>query len=112
MLPSFYRQTITRIRPGIKESRGSSIPDWENYEALTIGGCNVQPTGTTLSQDGRVEGISDGQIAYTPITADIKAGDRIEYDGEVYAIEGEPRRWTSASGTLDHLILNLKRWQG
>lgn len=112
MLPSFFRQSITRIRPGIKVLRGSEVPDWTTATTATINECSVQPAGTSLSTDGRVLALTDGLTAYVPANADIQAGDRIEYAGEVYTINGSPRVWPSASGGLDHLQLNLERWSG
>lgn len=112
MLPGFSRQQITRIRPGAKTSRGSVIPDWANAETITITGCSVQPAGTSLSQDGRVLGVTDGLTAYLPPGSDVKAGDRIEYQGETYTINGVPRVWVSATGARDHIQLNLERWSG
>ena len=52
------------------------------------------------------------RTAYVPKDADIIAGDRIEYKGKPYTINGEPRAWPSASGGLDHIQLNLMRWSG
>ena len=112
MLPTFMRQSISRIRPGVKTLRGSEVPDWTTATTLTITGCSVQPSGTSLSQDGRVLALTDGLTAYLPADADVKADDRIEYAGEVYVINGAPRVWPSASGGLDHIILNLERWSG
>lgn len=113
MLPTFARQTITRIRPGTKSERGSEVPDWSDnaVSRLTIRGCSVQPAGTTLSMDGRVLGISDGITAYLPEDADVKAGDRIEIRGEAYVINGEPRRWRGV-GRCSNIQLNLTRWEG
>lgn len=112
MLPSFARQTIIRIRPGVKTLRGSVLPDWDNVTRAIIPGCSVQPAGTSLSQDGRVLGTTDGLTAYIPSDADVKEGDRIEYAGETYTINGVPRAWPSATGRLDHIMLNLARWSG
>lgn len=109
---SWAKQTITRIRPGIKESRGSAIRDWDNADELEIPGCSMQPAGNTLSQDGRVLGVFDGYSCYAPANADIKAGDRIAFEGQTYEINGEPNRWTSATGNLDNMLLNLVRWNG
>ena len=113
MLPSFVSQEITRIRPGTKTLRGSAVPDWstDKVSELTIKGCSVQPAGTGLSQDGRVLGISEGMTAYIPEGSDVKAGDRIRYDGNVYEISGEPKRWVGAF-TRSHIQLNLTRWEG
>jgi len=113
MLPSFCNQEITRIRPGEKESRGSTIPDWspDKVDELKITGCSVQPATTSLSQDGRVLGISEAWTAYLPEGSDVKAGDRIKFDGDIYTINGEPKKWTAAA-RLSNIQLNLIRWKG
>lgn len=110
-LISFWRQSIVRIRPGTTESRGSTIPDWSKATELTIEGCSVQPASTSLSQDGRVLGVQDGLTVYAPIDADVKAGDRIRFGGNVYTINGDPLIWPGAA-SLDHIQLNLQRWRG
>ena len=43
---------------------------------------------------------------------DVKAGDRIRYEGDLYTIAGAPRHWKSATGRLDHIMLSLERWRG
>ncbi len=112
MLPSFANQSITVIRPALKESRGSMIPDWsaDKVTEKTINGCSVQPSTTSLSQDGRVLGISDSWTAYLPEGSDVKAGDHIVFDGNTYVINGEPRVWTGAF-TRSNIQLNLIRWE-
>ena len=115
MLPSFTimnGQNVTRIRPGVKTLRGSTVPDWEHASELVITNCSVQPAGTSLSQDGRVLGVSDGYTVYMPPNADVLAGDRIVYDGDTYEIDGRPRRWKSATGRLDHIMISIVRWRG
>ena len=112
MLASWVRETVTRIRPGTKTLRGSAVPDWENAEEIEIPGCSVQPAATSLSQDGRVLGITESWTLYAPPDADIRAGDRIVFDGDTFAINGIPKRWRSATGSLDHIQAELKRWQG
>ena len=111
-LPSWANQSIVRLRAGTKDSRGSIIPDWSNPNRLTINGCSVQPAGTSLTQDGRIQGITDGYTCYAPPTADVKAGDRIRYEGQDYTINGEPRLWKSATGRVTHMQINLERWEG
>lgn len=113
MLPSWANQSITVVRPGTKESRGSTIPDWspDKITKKTINGCSVQPASTSLSQDGRVLGVTEGMTAYLPEGSDVKAGDRIEYNGETFTINGEPRVWV-APFTRSNIQLNLVRWEG
>lgn len=108
---SFWRQTITRIRPAIKTLRGSEVPDWDNATTLEIPGCSVQPSSTNLSQDGRILGVQDGLTVYAPAGIDVRAGDRIQYGANVYTIDGDPLDWPAA-GRLQHIQLNLQRWRG
>ena len=113
MLPSFCRDTITRIRPGSKVSRGSTIPDWSSSEinSKTISGCSMQPASTSLSEDGRVLGISDLYTLFAPPDADIQAGDRIQYDNKVYEIDGDVRVQPAANA-LEHIQVTLRRYHG
>lgn len=112
MLPSFCNQTVDIVRPKKTiNSRGSEIPDWTSTTKTTVTGCSVQPASTGLSQDGRVLGLSDGLTAYLPEGVDVQAGDHIEFDGNTYEINGEPRKWTGPLRT-SHIQLNLVRWEG
>lgn len=112
MLPSFCNQSIKVVRAKkTTTSRDSEVPDWADTTTTTVTGCSVQPASTSLSQDGRVLGINDSWTAYVPEGTDVKAGDHIEFDGETYEINGEPRKWTGPSRT-SHIQLNLVRWEG
>lgn len=112
MLPTWCTEKITRLRPGLTTSRGSEVFDWSDPDALEIPGCSVQPASTGLTQDGRILGVSDGYTVYAPYGSDIIEGDRIEYEGDVYTINGKPRRWKSATGRVRHMMLNIERWKG
>ena len=113
MLPSFCNQEVTRVRPGTKELRGSTVFDWDadKVSILTIKGCSVQPASTSLSLDGRVLGINEQWTAYLPEGSDVRAGDRIIFEGETYEINGEPKKW-AAPFTRSSVQLNLTRWEG
>lgn len=110
-LISFWTQSITRLRPGKKKERGSYVFDWSDPDVKEIAGCSVQPSSTSLSQDGRVLGVSDGLTVYAPVDADVQAGDRISFGGNVYTLTGDPLVWPGA-GRLEHIQLNLTRWRG
>ena len=111
MLPSFCKDNVFRLRPQMIESRGKTIPDWSNPERLGICGCSMQPASTTLSTDGRVLGISDLYTLFAPICADIQAGDRIEFNGLVYDVDGDVRVQPTAC-RLDHKQISLRRYDG
>ena len=111
MLPSFCNQTVTRIRPAAKESRGSIIPDWSQATEKDIGGCSMQPASTSLSQDGRVLGLLDEYTLFLPPDADVMAGDRIRYNGQIYQIDGDVRI-QPAPLRLDHIEIRLRRHSG
>jgi len=112
MLPSWANDTVTRVRPGTKDSRGSLIPDWSKATSLSITGCSMQPAGTSLSQDGRVLAVSDGYTCYFPPGSDVIAGDKIQFDGKDYQIIGEPRVWNSPTGRVSSIQAQLERWTG
>lgn len=111
MLLERWHTIITRIRPGVKTERGSDVPDWENAERLAVEHCLVQPASTSLSQDGRILGVTDGLTVCAPVDSDILPGDWIEYRGDIYIIDGDPQLWVGV-GKLDHMKINLMRWRG
>ena len=109
---SFFNDTIIRIRPGVKNERGSDIPDWDNSDYLTVENCSVQPGNTNISIDGRVLGLNCELTVYAPYTADIKSGDHIKFDEDEYIIKGYPKKWKSPTDELDHIQLDLERFEG
>ncbi|MBO4390393.1 MAG: hypothetical protein J5825_06005 [Lachnospiraceae bacterium] len=111
-IPSWCKQEITIIRPGTATSRGSSVYDWSNPTSWVVSNCSVQPASTGLSQDGRVLGINEGYTVYLPPGTDVKAGDRVEFEGETYTILGRPKPWVSATGAVSHIQLSIERWSG
>ena len=113
MLPSFCRDTVTRIRPAVTTSRGQSVPDWDanKVNEKTISGCSMQPASTTLSEDGRILGISDRYTLFCPPDSDIQTGDRISFDSKVYTIEGDVRVQPCALN-LEHKEITLRRFYG
>ena len=113
-LPSWANDTVVRVRPGTIDRRGSTEPDWsaDKVNELTITGCSVQPATTTLSQDGRVLGITDIWTCFFPPGADVAAGDKIIWNSKDYQLMGEPRIWTSPTGMVSSIQASLERWSG
>lgn len=113
-LPSWADETVIRIRPGTIDRRGSAEPDWseEKVSKETIPGCTVQPATTTLSQDGRVLGISEGLTVFFPPGTDVAAGDKIRWNDEDYQIIGKPKNWKSPTGRVSNIQASIERWSG
>lgn len=113
MLPSWASQSVTIIQPGTKTVRGATVPDWDNpIKTTTVGKCSIQPASTSLSEDGRILGVTDGMTAYLPEGTEVNAIDHVVYDGNTYTINGEPRVWVSPTGHNNHIQLNLVRYEG
>ena len=72
----------------------------------------MQPATTTLSQDGRVLGITEGYTCFLPPGADVLAGDKIRYDNKDYQIMGEPKIWNSPTDSVSSTQIALERWSG
>ena len=112
MLPSFCRDTVTRKRAQLVDSRGSKVLDWSNPTSATISGCSVQPSTTTRDFDGRAIQVTEEWTLYAPPGSDIQAGDRIEWSSMTFEIDGAPMLWTSPTGRVSHIWARLKEWSG
>lgn len=111
-LPSWFRQSVTRVRAGEKTVRGSVVPDWDNATTAVISWCSVQPSTTSLSQDGRVLGVAESYTLYMPADADVQEGDRIIFDSKQFVVRGIPGSWVSPTGGLSNKQVTLERWEG
>lgn len=56
-------------------------------------------------------GLLDEYTLFAPSDSDIKAGDRIQYDGQVYEIDGDVRVQPAAM-RLEHIEIRLRRYSG
>lgn len=112
MVCRWWTETVTVRRAGVKESRGASVPDWERSSVHEVRGCDVQPSTSTRDFEGRTTQVTDGFILYAPYGADIREGDRIEWRGTVYEIDGAPYPWRSPTGRLSFLQAKLVDWRG
>ncbi len=114
-LPAWFTDEITVIRAGSSSDRyGDESPDWSEATEHTVRDCKVNPVAGNEDQ-----GQLDDRAALTrrwnlaaPPGADIKATDRIRWDGSVYEVEGEVLKWRSPLGGVDHLYVQLVRWEG
>ena len=112
MLPSFCRDSITVKRASLKDSRGTKVLDWSNPQSTTVAGCSVQPNMTSRDFDGRTIQVTEDWTLYAPPQSDIVAGDRIEWQGMTFEVNGAPMPWTSPTGRVSHVYARLSEWSG
>lgn len=112
MLPSFCRDTVTVKRAALVDSRGTKQLDWSDPTTKTIAGCSVQPNTSTRDFDGRLIQITEDWTLYAPPGSDIQSGDRIEWNGLTFEINGAPMPWQSPTGRVSHIWARLSEWSG
>lgn len=112
MLPSFCKDAVTVKRAQLVDSRGSKVLDWSSPQEFTLSGCSVQPNTTTRDFDGRTIQVSEDWIIYAPPNSDLQAGDRIEWQGLTFELNGAPMPWQSPTGRVSHVWARLNEWRG
>lgn len=95
--------------------RGAARDNWGDRAgadvAADVPGCSVQP-GSSTEQTGQ------GDLAVTNLTVFLPPGtgvlvtDRVQWDGQVYEVDGTPQRWRDPSGAESHVQVQLKLVQG
>jgi hypothetical protein len=100
--------TISVVRAGTKPSDYGTtlVLDWDAGTLWDVEGCSVQPTSAPEFTQDR-DAVLVRWVAWLPIDADVRATDRVIFDGETYDIDGEPMRWSF--GALAHQVINLRR---
>lgn len=112
MIPSFCNQRFTRLRALTKEERGSEVPNWHDAWEEEIFPCSVQPASSSITLDGRVLGVNDNWTVYCNPDTDVKAGDKIVFENQVYLVTNDPRKWQSPTGLVSSLQFTMTKWEG
>lgn len=112
MLSSFCNQPIVRIRGTLKDSRGSMIYDWNSTTEITINNCSIQPISGSIDINGRVLGLTNTYNVYVDTNADVHAGDRINFNSQIFEVTMEPMIWQSPSGRLSHKEFSIVSHKG
>lgn len=109
---SFMKDTVTRLRATITTKNGMEYFDWTEASSALIN--NVQVTAQSTSRDfeGRTLNVSDRRTLRAKYDADIKAGDRIVWEGNTYEVEGEVFHTKSPTGRVSSTRCTLVRWDG
>lgn len=108
----FMRDTVTVVRPGARESRGSTVPDWDNPSRHVVADVQVTPVSTVQDRDGRVANADDRMRLRCRFDADIKPGDRVVWNGDTYEVDGDVFHVKSPTGRVSSTRCTLALWRG
>lgn len=110
-MPMWALVTVTIERPGAREARGTTVPDWSKKAEREVPGCWVGNASTSSdpSDEGRAANMH--LTLYAPPGTDVRRGDRVTYAGDRYAIDGEPLAFPSPLGGTDHIECALVDWE-
>ena len=111
MLPRWCSDAVTVRRAPYKEQRGTRVRDWENATEHTVEGCSVQPASTSTQWTDPRQALTVRAVLYAPPGADIVEGDRIDFAGASYALDGAPLEWRSPTGAVSHVQAQLVDWR-
>lgn len=93
MLLTAYRRapSVYRLRPGTKlDSYGDPVESWDTPERTLLRGASVQSV-SVVEEEGTVRHVLRGEkTLYAPGDVDLTANDRIEVDGEIWRVDGDP----------------------
>ena len=109
---SFFRDTVTRIRAAMKVKNGLEYADWDNAESLVIENVQVTAAATSREMGERTLNVNDRRTLRADYDADIKAGDRIIWNGDTYDIDGEVFHSKSPTGRISTTRCALMRFTG
>lgn len=105
---------ITVLRaPLVANPYGCQVRDWENPSRTDVDGVSIQPAATTEDVRDREQLASTYQL-FTPrgIDLDLLATDRVEWDGRVLQVVGDPNRWPAPGGGVHHVEATLREVTG
>ncbi|MFE3657276.1 hypothetical protein [Streptomyces sp. NPDC059165] len=113
-----FHQSIVRLRAGVKQDRGgNTIPDWSEgaVSSLTVSSVSVQPSSQEETPDETRTAVTTGWrvISAPGVDADIRANDRILWDGKALEIVGEVARHQQfLDGSTHHIEFFVRRATG
>jgi hypothetical protein len=113
-----FNQAAVRVRAGVKTDRGgNTVPDWSPsaVNRLTVSGLNIQPNAQSEAADEQRDATITGyRVQSAEGTApDIKATDRIEWNGQTFEVDGEVATWPDLfTDTTHHIEFAMVRATG
>lgn len=93
MLLTDYRRapSVYRLRPGtVTDSYGDPVESWTTPDRVLLRGATVQSV-SVVEDEGTARHVIRGEKSlYAPGAVDLTAEDRIECDGQIWRVDGDP----------------------
>ena len=109
---SFMNDTVTVLRAPIIEKNGMEKRDWSNADDFDVTDVMITSQNTSRDFEDRTLQVSDRRTLRANYDADIKAGDRIVWNGSTYEVEGDVFHTKSPTGRVSSTRCTLVRWAG
>lgn len=109
---SFMNDTVTVLRAPIIEKNGMEKRDWSNAVDFEVTDVMITSQNTSRDFEDRTLQVSDRRTLRANYDADIKAGDRIVWNGSTYEVEGDVFHTKSPTGRVSSTRCALVRWAG
>ena len=112
MLPSWCNDAVTVSRAPLVAVRGTYERDWSQAVPRTVRGCSLQPSATSTAFSDPREAAQYDAVLFAPYGSDIAHGDRVDFRGRSYLVDGVALPWRSPTGAVSHMQANLVGWEG
>lgn len=111
MIMRLMNQTVTVIRR-TKTGVDHLGNDVFSEVSEQVSGCQLQQRST--SEPGGNDRSQNSSMAdlYAPPGADLDGVDAVMYEGAIYEVHGHPFLWTSPTGRISHIRVELERVTG
>jgi hypothetical protein len=113
-----FNQSLVRVRAGERTDRGgNTVKDWSPgaVSRLAVDQVNIQPSIQQETVDEQRNAVVTGWHVQSAEGADpdIRADDRIEWDGMTLEVDGEVARWPELfTDAVHHIEFEMKRATG
>lgn len=111
MMLSFATETVDVLRPATVKEWGQEVVDWADLTEHTVEGCAIYGLSGIETVDGA--DVASGLLqVFMPVGADVKPTDRIRVRGHQWDIVGAPILQKSPLGTVSHVAVTIRYWEG
>lgn len=105
-------QTVNVLRAPLARVRNTQERDWSQAASHVVARCWCEGVSSSTDFADPRSAATVRAVLYAPAGADIEQGDRIQWQGNEYAVDGSPRPMRSPTGRLDHIECDLVDWRG